>query len=169
MNKLLLSLLLLLATFSIGYSQVTRIRFNGIASKGGKIVRTSPSVQYKLMETYSACTITIKIAGSATLATIYSDEIGTAKSNPFTSNIDASFYFYVDVGRYDITFSGTGILSPFTWADIFLDNTGGGGGGAVSSVYGRTGAIVAQANDIKYTDLDFTSSNFNSISIRSAS
>lgn len=150
----------------------TRAKFIGIASKGGRVVRTSPTVQYKLMETYPGCTVTVKIAGSATLATIYTNEAGTPKSNPFTSNsTDAGFEFYVDVGRFDITFSGTGITSPFSWSDVFIQTGGGGGGGGsdVTSVFGRVGDVIYQTGDVPFTGLNFAGSSLGSLETRSAS
>lgn len=168
MRKFLFCLLLISFSFSVSYAQ-TRAKFTGTASRGGKIVRTSPTVQYKLMETYPACIVTVKIAGSSTLATLYSDEIGTPKSNPFTSNsLDASFAFYVDVGRFDITFSGTGIVSPFIWADVFIQ-TGGSGGPTISSFEGRTGAVISQVGDYTWAEIDKTASSLADIATRSAS
>lgn len=167
--KKLLALCSLLFIFSVASAQ-THVKVSGVASKGGKVVRVSPSVQYKLMETYPACTVSVYLAGTATLATLYSDEGITLKSNPFTSNsLDASFSFYVVPGRYDLTFSGTGITSPFTIADFFVAVGTGGGGGSVTSFNGRTGVVVPTAGDYTFSGLDFTGSNFNSIATRSAS
>lgn len=169
MKKFLFCFLLIISFVSISLAQ-TRAKFIGTVSKGGKIVRTSPSVQYKLMETYPASTVTVKIAGTSTLATLYSDEIGTPKSNPFTSNsIDASFEFYVDVGRFDITFSGTGILSPFTWSDVFIQVGGGGGGSGVDTFEGRNGSVISQVGDYTWNEIDKTISSLADITTRSAS
>lgn len=68
-------------------------------------------------------TITIYDATTLNLATIYSDELLTPKSNPFVSDADGFFYFYAAGGRYDVSFSGTGITSPFTWSDLQLIDT----------------------------------------------
>lgn len=87
----------------------------GIAQQGGKIVKTSPSSIYKLMETFPGCTVTVYLSGTVTLAPIFSTNQGTIKANPFTANsIDASYIFFVNEGKYDIKFSGLGITSPFT-------------------------------------------------------
>lgn len=167
MKRLILSIIfLILFAFPI-YSQ--NIKVYGIASKGGKVIRTSVQVQNTVMETYPSCTITVYQTGTLTLASIFSDEIGTIKSNPFTANLDASWFFYIASGRYDIKFSGTGIITPFTVSDVFVNATSGGGGGTVTSVFGRTGDVVYQIGDVPFTGLNFSGSNFNSITTRSAS
>ncbi len=56
-------------------------------------------------------TITIKLAGSNTNATIYSDDGITVKSNPFVSNNLGQFDFYTASGKYDITVTGTQITT----------------------------------------------------------
>jgi hypothetical protein len=114
--RLLFLVLLLISIVSISIYAQTKV--NGIAQKGGKAVKTSSTTTYKLMETYPSCTVTVYLANTITLATIYSDTSGTLKSNPFTANSDASYNFYVNAGIYDIKFSGTGITSPFTISGI---------------------------------------------------
>lgn len=62
------------------------------------------------------CTVTIYVAGTggSTLATIYSDSMGTGKDNPFTANSDGSFSFFTGVLQFDVKTSGGGIPSPIT-------------------------------------------------------
>lgn len=118
MRKLLLILLTILLLVG---SSFARAKYQGIAGKGGKAVKTSSTVSYKLEETYPGCLITVYLAGTVTKATIYSDNIGSVKANPFFANsLDASYFFYANDGRYDIKFSGAGIASPFTKADVLL-------------------------------------------------
>lgn len=50
-----------------------------------------------------------------------------------------------------------------------LPGGGGGGGGAVSSVFGRTGAVVAALNDYTWALIDKTTSSLADITTRSAS
>lgn len=118
-----LTLLIAIILFLTGTS-IARAKLQGIAGKGGKTVKTSTSVSYELLETYPNCTIDVYLTGTTTHATIYSDNSGTVKANSFFSNsTDASWSFYVDNGRYDIKFSGTGIVTPYTLSDyIFLDD-----------------------------------------------
>ena len=48
-------------------------------------------------------------------AAIYSDNAGTPKANPFTTDsATGEFFLYADDGNYDIRFSGVGVSSPFT-------------------------------------------------------
>lgn len=168
-KKTLLFSLIISLLFTVQVFAQTNVKVSGIASKGGKVVRISASTEYKLMETYPLCTVTVYLTGTLTTASIFSDEGGTAKSNPFTAGTDASYSFYIAPGRYDIKFSGTGIISPFTISDVFVETGGGGGGSGVDSFNGRTGVVVPVAGDYSYSGLDFTGSNFNSIATRSAS
>ena len=71
----------------------------------------------RVQRSYSACTVTVYVAGTGTLALIYDDDAGTSKANPFTAAAEGSWYFYADTGRYDVRFSGTGITTPFTRGD----------------------------------------------------
>lgn len=71
-----------------------------------------------------ACTVAVYIAGTLSLASLYSDNVGTPKSNPTTSAAATPFAgyfdFYVATGRYDIRLSGGGILIPYTWGDVCI-------------------------------------------------
>lgn len=70
------------------------------------------------------CTITVYNAGTLVAATIYSDNLLTAKANPFTPDSGGYFFFYAASGRYDVAFSGTGIATPYTWGDLVLSDSG---------------------------------------------
>ena len=52
----------------------------------------------------SGATVTVYMGGSTVLATLYSDNGVTVKSNPFTTGIDGIYDFYAANGVYDITF-----------------------------------------------------------------
>lgn len=56
----------------------------------------------------SGVTVTVKVAGTATNATLYSDNIRTSLGNPFTNDSNGSFEFYAPNGRYDLAFTKTG-------------------------------------------------------------
>jgi len=76
---------------------------------------------------YRGCLVTVYQTGTLTLAPIYSDNVGTAQSNPFqASSVDGYYYFYAANGRYDVQTSGGTAIA----------GTGGGGGGGttVSSI-----------------------------------
>lgn len=117
MKKIFYCLVLLLV-FSL--PSFARAKYQGYVEKGGKDVKTSTTVKYELMETYPTATITVYLAGTLTIADIFSDNFGTVRANPFTADTNAYFFFYADNGKYDIKFSGTGIVTPFTRADIIL-------------------------------------------------
>lgn len=52
---------------------------------------------------------------------------------------------------------------------VLLNNLPGGGGGSVSSVFGRTGAVTAASNDYTWAQIDKTTSSLADITTRSAS
>jgi hypothetical protein len=56
----------------------------------------------------SGVTVTVKKAGTGTNATLYSDDLYTAKSNAFTNDSDGTYEFYSPNGRYDIVFTKGG-------------------------------------------------------------
>jgi len=56
-------------------------------------------------------TITVYEAGTTNLATIYSDDGNTQKSNPFTADSLGRGDFFAADGKYDIEISGTGITT----------------------------------------------------------
>jgi hypothetical protein len=56
-------------------------------------------------------TITVYDAGTLNQSTIYSDEDGTAKSNPFSTDSVGRFSFFADPATYDIQVSGSGITT----------------------------------------------------------
>lgn len=75
-------------------------------------------------------TVEVRETGTATLATIYADNLTppTAKANPFSADGNGFFFFYARANaRYDIQISGGGIPSPYTWSDLsFVDVPSGG-------------------------------------------
>jgi hypothetical protein len=68
-------------------------------------------VQNATGDAVNAATVKILLTGTSTLATIYSDNGVTPKTNPFTTDSLGRFNFYVADGRYDIEVSGTGITT----------------------------------------------------------
>jgi hypothetical protein len=55
--------------------------------------------------TVSGASVEVRLSSTGSLATIYSDETGTALTNPTTSDSDGKAFFYVAEGYYDITFT----------------------------------------------------------------
>ena len=93
-----------------------RERIYGQCEQGGNFVtvQSYPSAQ-TVQESFPQCTIAVYLTGSGgVLATIYSDNNGTAMSNPFTANASGYWFFYADNGTYDAVLAGGGLTSPMT-------------------------------------------------------
>lgn len=82
-----------------------------------------------------AATVTVYLAGTSTLATIYSDNGVTPKANPFTADAQGRFNFYAANGFYDIQTSATG-YSTETQRELFDDGNQAGNEG-LSTLFGR--------------------------------
>lgn len=52
-------------------------------------------------------TVTVYLAGTLTLATLYNANGSSAKANPFTNDSDGTFEFYTANGRYDLVYAKT--------------------------------------------------------------
>lgn len=61
------------------------------------------AVQNKNGEAVNGATVSIYNSGTATLSTIYSDNLSTAKTNPITTGSEGEFEFWAANGRYDVT------------------------------------------------------------------
>ena len=119
-------------------------RIWGYAQRGGNTVTTQGLISTtKVEQSFPTCTITVFDAGTTNLSTIYSDSIGTPKSNPFLAAIDGLWFFYVPMGNsYDVRFSGTG-FSTFTLSDLIAPGTTGGGGFTPPVTTPSTGQILS--------------------------
>ena len=100
-----------------------RERASGFCEQGGTTI-TFPglgAVAQKVQGNFPNCKVEVFLSGTLTLATLYSDNLGTPKANPFTADsITGAWFFYSDDGRYDVRFSGGGIVTPFTRSDLKL-------------------------------------------------
>ena len=101
---------------------LARQRVDGYCEQGGQRVLvagvfSSTYVQQSYVAGGIGCTVTIYVAGTLTVATIYADDLGTPKINPFSASNTGYYFFYADTGRYDVRLSGGGIASPFTRGD----------------------------------------------------
>jgi hypothetical protein len=56
----------------------------------------------------SGVTVTVKKAGTGTNATLYSDNLYTAKTNAFTNDSDGTYEFYAPNGRIDLVYTKAG-------------------------------------------------------------
>lgn len=71
-------------------------------------------------------------------------------SNPLLSNGFGNFHFYAPVGTpYTLVISGVGITTTTLYDQV----TGTTGGGAITSVFGRTGIVVQQSGDYACTQV----------------
>ncbi len=64
------------------------------------------NVQDTFGNAVGSVTVTIRDNPGGGLSTIFSDNAGSAKSNPFTNDSDGEFFFYAVDGRYDIELTG---------------------------------------------------------------
>lgn len=139
MRRLLLLLVLVC-------SVQARPRFWGFATIGNQTVTTAGIVSTtKVQGSYPSITVTVYLTDTLTPATIFSDNSGTPKANPFTLNPASLGYwfFYADsTSRYDVTFTGGGIPAPFTLSD--LSSTDGG-----SAVWGSITGTLANQTDLQ--------------------
>lgn len=93
----------------------------GFVEQGGNTVVTDGRTSSTFVqESFPSATVTIFNAGTAVLATIFSDSIGTPKANPFVADSDGEWDFWAASGSYDVQFSGQGITTPFTLFGFFI-------------------------------------------------
>lgn len=93
----------------------------GFVEQGGQTVTTDGRVSSTFVQrSFPSSTVSIFNAGTAVLATIFSDSISTPKANPFVADSDGEWDFWAASGSYDIQFSGQGITTPFTLFGFFI-------------------------------------------------
>lgn len=126
MRRLYKSLLLLCLLLGFSTSLIAYDKAQGWCENGAVAV-TIPGTQgsgaQRFQRSYPSCTVTIYNAGTVVLSTIYSDNIGTVKANPFTASSTGQWFFYGPNGRYDVKLSNGGIPAPFTLGDFVLLDT----------------------------------------------
>lgn len=121
MNKRLAALILVLGCLST--SAFAREKMQGWCQKGGQTVTIGGVVSSTYwQQSFVSPTVTIYDTGTSNLATIYSDNSGTPKANPFTASADGYWFAYANNGRYDVRCSSGGIASPFTFSDLMLSD-----------------------------------------------
>lgn len=92
-------------------------RVEGWVQLGNRTITVSgivSSAATPVQRSYPSSTITVYLTGTLTLASIYSDNAGSAKANPFTADATGFYFFYVGDGAYDVKLSGDGLPAPFT-------------------------------------------------------
>jgi len=72
-----------------------------------------------------SATVTVYQTKTQILALLYAaDDANQVKANPFTAGTDGYAFFYAANGRYDVQFSGGGILNPWSLGDVALFDPG---------------------------------------------
>jgi hypothetical protein len=112
------------------------------------------------------CTVTVYITNTVSLATIYSDNLGTSLANPFTASaVTGLWQFYSANGRYDIQFSGgSPTISPaYTLSDfLFLDL---GTSGQSQSIAGDLLPAITNAGNVGNSSFIWGSGYFRSLTV----
>lgn len=90
--------------------------------------------------------VTVTLAATGALATIYSDDGVTTRANPITADNSGYFSFYVADGRYTFTINGNGIQT-LTIADVAIeDSASEAAAAAASAAAAAASAADAQAS-----------------------
>ena len=107
----------------------------------------------------SAATVTVRLAGTGTLATLYSaNNTSSPQANPLTSSATGLIAFYAADGRYDITASKPG-FSPVTISDVLLEDPADGiiktidGATITGSTINSTAIGAANASTGRFTSV----------------
>lgn len=96
-------------------------------------------------------TVTVNIAGTSTLATLYSDNGVTTTQNPTTTNIYGEINVFAANGTYDlvVTPPASSGLSQRTFSRVILDDPTIGVGAPVA--FGRVSATGTIVSGVGYT------------------
>ena len=122
-------------------------KLQGFAQAGDQQVTTAGQVSTTVVQgSFPSCTVTVYLQGTMTLASIFSNNTSTAKSNPFTADANGNWFFYAANGRYDVAFSGTGITSPFTLSDFLLFDPSGANLAILTGTHSQRIASFPPAN-----------------------
>lgn len=119
----------------------------------------------------SAATVTVRLAGTGTLATLYSaNNTNSPQANPLTSSATGLVAFYAADGRYDITAAKTG-FSPVTISDVLLEDPADGiiktidGATITGSTVNSTTIGAANASTGRFTSVQMASGATGTIAV----
>jgi hypothetical protein len=120
---------------------------SGFCETGGSPVSLSGLTSATLVQqSFPTCTVTVRLVSNGAIATIYADNANTPLANPFTASAQGYWTFYAANSRYSVSLTNAGISGTIFIPDILL-NDPSGGGGTVTSVFGRNGTVVAISGD----------------------
>ncbi len=139
-------------------------RAQGWCETGGQVVVGPGSSQSttKVQRSYPQCIVHVYLTGTVTPATIFADNSSTPLSNPFTATSLGHWLFYAANGRYDVTISGSGLSSPFTFGDILLADPQSGPGGVSSISAGNAISVSSNTGGVTVTNtLEYLNSFYN--------
>lgn len=151
--KLMKMLAVMITLFcSLAGAQIYR-PINGWCEVGGQGVYAAKSggttpVQQYTQGSYTGCTISVFLHGTATLATLYSNSTGTSQANPFQASVLGFYQAFATSGLYDVQESGT-VNPPVSLGTVsLLDiSTYSPAGGSNTQVqYNCSGSLCGSAN-----------------------
>lgn len=87
------------------------------------MIRYSDIVRDAAGNVLEGAEVTVKLAGTATLADLFSDDGVTPTANPTTTDSNGLFAFYIDAGDYDISVTKTG-YGTFAESDVSIGDIG---------------------------------------------
>ncbi len=98
-------ILIAFATSAFGYGAV-----QDFCSQPQQVLIAGAQSIAPYLRTFPACTVTVYLNGTGTLATLYDDNDGTPKSNPFIGGATGYWEFWVDDGQFQVVMTGGGIV-----------------------------------------------------------
>lgn len=154
MRRYLYLILLLLVMPALGSA---REAWRGWCEQGAKHVITSGLTSTTTVQLSSgSCQVTVYVTGGG-LATLYADNNGTVKANPFTADTNGQWIFFADNGTYDVTTSSA-TLGTVTYSNVLLCDPavmgaacGSGGGIGNINVY-KNGTLVGTEPGVDFIE-----------------
>jgi len=176
MRKLLWLLGLFGLGLAAGAASAQTAAINGFCSSGGRTAVVSGLQSTNILQgVVPACTVTVYVSGTTTLATIYSDGSSTHLSNPFTASPLGSvapgqwLFYAATANAYDVVMSGG--ISPNTYpAPVTLTGLGAGGGGGSGNCTGTVGYLAEFASPgCADSPIDFGVTSLNTVTLTTSS
>jgi hypothetical protein len=119
----------LLALFCALPTNAAFIKYQGWAERGGARVTTGSALSTtRVQQSVPLATYTVKLTGTSTSATLYSDAAGSSPLTcPCAADSAGAFSFYTSPGQYDVAFTAAGLPN---WTITITVGGGGTGFGA---------------------------------------